>query len=64
MKKELEEINSKLLQTLNASGKILVTQTKLNDKYAIRFVGGSEKTTLEHVQQGWRRVEQTARELK
>ena len=62
--KELEEINSKLLQTLNASGKILVTQTKLNDKYAIRFVGGSEKTTLEHVQQGWRRVEQTARELK
>ena len=61
--KKLEEINAKLLQTLNSSGKILLTQTKLNEKYAIRFVGGSEKTTLKHIQQGWKLIEQIARDL-
>ncbi len=59
--KKLEEINSNLLNTLNSSGKILLTQTKLNGKYAIRFVGGSERTTLKDIQQGWSLVEETAR---
>ena len=61
--KKLEEINSRLLQTLNGSGKILLTQTKLNDQYAIRFVGGSERTTLADIQQGWELVERTAEGL-
>ena len=61
--KKLEEINSRLLQTLNSSGKILLTQTKLNDQYAIRFVGGSERTTLADIQQGWELVERTAEGL-
>jgi aromatic-L-amino-acid/L-tryptophan decarboxylase len=62
--KRLEEINSTLLNTLNSSGKILLTQTKLNGKYAIRFVGGSEKTTLEDIKQGWKLVEEMAGSIK
>ncbi len=62
--KRLEEINSSLLNTLNSSGKILLTQTKLGGKYAIRFVGGSERTTLEDIQQGWQFVEETAKTIK
>ncbi len=58
--KKLEEINTQLLLALNNSGKILLTQTKLKDKYAIRFVGGTEKTTLADIQQGWALVEKTA----
>ncbi len=61
--KLLEDINSRLLQTLNNSGKILLTQTKLNDTYAIRFVGGGEKMTLADIQQGWRQVVETAAKL-
>lgn len=61
--KKLEEVNSKLVQVLNASGKILLTQTRLNDKYAIRFVGGSENTTLDDVSKGWALVKETAAKI-
>ncbi len=58
--KRLEEINTKLLQTLNNSGKILLTQTKLHNQYAIRFVGGSETTTLADITHGWQLIQETA----
>lgn len=60
----LNEINAKLLSSLNATGKILLTQTKLGHTYALRFVGGSEKTTLGDIQQGWALVEKMATSLK
>ena len=62
--KRLDEINSNLLNTLNSSGKILLTQTKLDGKYTIRFVGGSERTTLEDIRQGWQFIEETAKTIK
>lgn len=57
---ELEKINSKLLESLNASGKILLTQTKLNDKYVIRFVIGSTHVTLDDVKTGWNLIKEYA----
>ncbi len=58
---ELEHINATLLQQLNNSGKILLTQTKLNGKYIIRFVGGQHDLTLEDVKKGWELMKEYTR---
>lgn len=50
---ELEKINTQLVQELNSSGKILLTQTRLGDKYVIRFVAGQAQASLQSVQDGW-----------
>ena len=60
---ELEKINKQLLQKLNDSGKIFLTQTKLNDKFVIRFVSGQNHTTLENVKEGWQLIKQFADEF-
>lgn len=59
----LEHLNMTLLQQLNNSGKILLTQTKLNGKYVIRFVGGQHDLTLEGVKNGWALVKGYAQRL-
>jgi aromatic-L-amino-acid decarboxylase len=53
---ELNAINAALLQKLNSSGEIFLTQTKLNGKVVIRFVAGQTHTTLEDVIRGWREI--------
>lgn len=60
---QLNALNERLLNTLNNSGKILLTQTKLSGKYTIRLVAGQTETTLADVQQGWALIQQTARTL-
>lgn len=55
---ELEKINKKFLQNLNDSGKILLTQTKLKNKFAIRFVSGNINASLENVQEGWKLIKE------
>ncbi|MFN7117231.1 MAG: pyridoxal phosphate-dependent decarboxylase family protein [Saprospiraceae bacterium] len=60
---ELERLNTNLLQKLNNSGKILLTQTKLNGKYVIRFVGGQHDLTLEDVKRGWELVKEYTRKI-
>ncbi|MEO6167714.1 MAG: pyridoxal-dependent decarboxylase [Chitinophagales bacterium] len=59
----LERINKALLEKLNASGKILLTQTKLNERYVIRFVAGQTHTTFKNVEDGWGMVKLVAKEL-
>lgn len=51
--KQLDELNTRLIQQLNASGKILLTQTRLNNRFVIRFVAGQTHATLETVKHGW-----------
>lgn len=61
---QLNAINAQLLQHLNNSGQILLTQTKLNDKYAIRFVSGNSNTTIEAVSAGWNKVKEYTKKIK
>lgn len=61
--KVLDALNEKLLLTLNDSGKILLTQTRLDGKYTIRLVAGTVETKQEDVQIGWRLIQETARSL-
>lgn len=58
---ELERINATLLQNLNDSGKIFLTQTKLNGKYVLRLVGGTNQLTFEDVQEAWALVQEFAK---
>lgn len=58
---QLNAANEALLKKLNDSGKILLTQTKLNGKFTIRLVAGQTETTLEDVQRGWKLISETAR---
>lgn len=60
---QLNAINAKLLESLNQSGQILLTQTKLNEKYAIRFVSGNSNTTMEAVSAGWNKVKEYAKRI-
>jgi aromatic-L-amino-acid decarboxylase len=51
---ELDKLNEAILQKLNRTGKIFLTQTRLNGKYVIRFVAGQTHTTEASVKEGWR----------
>jgi aromatic-L-amino-acid decarboxylase len=61
--KELDKINSTLLERLNASGKVYFTHTRVKGKYAIRFMIGQTHTREEHVQRGWQLVREYSRDL-
>lgn len=60
----LEALNARLLHELNSSGKILLTQTRLDGKYCIRFVAGIAETKKEDVEQGWNFIRSTAQNLR
>ena len=49
----LDALNEKILQKINGTGKVFLTQTRLSGSYVIRFVAGQTHTTLDHVRNGW-----------
>lgn len=59
----LNTLNERLLLTLNDSGAILLTQTKLSGKYTLRLVAGLENTCQDDVLKGWTLIQETARSL-
>jgi aromatic-L-amino-acid decarboxylase len=50
---ELDHLNETFLKKLNGSGKVFLTQTRLNGAYVIRFVAGQTHTSFESVKKGW-----------
>tara|TARA_B100000902_G_C27292843_1_gene908209 strand:+ start:255 stop:1691 length:1437 start_codon:yes stop_codon:yes gene_type:complete len=59
-----DDFNEKLLRKMNASGKMYMSHTKLNGKFAIRFSIGTSTSTKDHVKSTWRRIQKCAIELK
>jgi len=55
-----EAVNQHILDTLNASGKIFFSHTKLNGKYTLRFSIGQTNTELRHVEEAWRLISEAA----
>ena len=58
---QLDQINQELLERLNKSGKVFFTHTRLNGKFAIRFMIGQTRTTEQHVQKAWKLIVQIAK---
>ena len=58
-----DDFSSKVLEAVNSSGKLFVTHTISNGRYCIRFCVGQTQTTLEHVQQAWHFIIETAEML-
>jgi aromatic-L-amino-acid decarboxylase len=59
----LNRLNEALLNRLNDSGAVYLTQNRIGDAYAIRFVVGQTATERRHVQAAWDLIEKTARAL-
>jgi aromatic-L-amino-acid decarboxylase len=59
-----DEINQKLMDRLNQSGKLYLTHTSLNDRMTLRFCAGQTYTEARHVEAAWKLIKETAKELK
>jgi len=57
---ELDRLNEALIMRLNDSGKLYLTQTRVNGKYAIRFNIGQTWTERRHVEAAWAEITETA----
>ena len=55
-----EAANQQIMDRLNASGRILLTHTRLNGKLTLRFSVGQTNTERRHVEQAWRLIQETA----
>jgi aromatic-L-amino-acid/L-tryptophan decarboxylase len=48
-----DEENGQLLESVNASGEIFITHTKLDGRYVLRLAVGNARTTEEDVRRAW-----------
>ncbi len=55
-----DEQNESLLETLNASGKMYLTHTKIEGRYILRVCIGTRTTKQEHVEGAWQLISETA----
>jgi len=58
--REINLINEKLLKSINTTGKIYLTHTKINDIYALRIVMGQTYLEKEHVEKAWQVIKRCA----
>ena len=60
---KLNKLNQQLLETLNATGKLYLTHTKLNGIYLIRLQIGQTEVTKSHVDSAWRLIQEKAQSI-
>jgi len=59
----IDSLNQTLLETLNKSGKIYITHTRLQGKYTLRLVVGQTQVEWRHVSAAWELIKKTAKEI-
>ena len=59
----LDDLNERLLHTLNDSGRLYLTQTRVAGAYVIRFCVGQTVTERRHVDAAWSFIREAARGL-
>jgi aromatic-L-amino-acid decarboxylase len=62
--KRLDVLNEAIMHGVNATGKALLSHTRLNDKLALRLSIGNIRTTEKHVRQVWELLNQELVKLK
>lgn len=50
---ELNDINQRLLETINQTGKLFLTHTVLRKKFVLRMMIGQRITREEHIRKAW-----------
>lgn len=60
---QLNELNETLLSTLNESGKMYLSHSKINDIYFIRMIIAQTNVNREHIENSWQTIRQVARRL-
>jgi aromatic-L-amino-acid decarboxylase len=55
-----DEVNQKIMDRLNQSGKIYLTHTKLKDRLTLRFCVGQTHTEERHVARAWKLIQEAA----
>ncbi|MGD8426261.1 MAG: aminotransferase class V-fold PLP-dependent enzyme [Balneolaceae bacterium] len=60
---KLNDLNERLLNNIQESGRLFLTHTKLNDKYTIRIVIGNTNIEERHVEQAWKFICKEASKL-
>lgn len=59
----LNVFNKRLLDRVNASGKVYLTHTSLGEKFTLRLVVGQRTTAERHVREAWRLLTEEAEKL-
>ena len=57
---ELERLNTRLVDAVNATGDVFLSHTKLGERYTIRLAIGNERTQARHVARAWQLLKQWA----
>ncbi len=58
---QLNHLNDSLMKTLNASGKIYLTHTRVGGLTTLRMAVGQTSVTREHVMNAWKLIRETAK---
>ena len=58
-----DESNQRLMDSLNQSGDLYLTHTRLNDRLTLRFCVGQTNTLQRHVEHAWKRIQEEAGRL-
>jgi len=57
-------LNERILDSVNASGEIFISHTRLNGRYALRLAIGNLHTTETHVRRAWELLRETLSSLR
>jgi len=60
---EANSLNERLNHTLNDTGKLYLTHTKIDGKYVLRMVTAQTNVTERHVMQAWEMIREHASAL-
>jgi aromatic-L-amino-acid decarboxylase len=58
-----DDFNLKLMNNINATGKIYFTHTKLNNQVVLRMSIGQANTELKHISKAWKLIREIATEM-
>ncbi len=58
-----DDFNQQLVDSLNESGKLYLTHTRLNNRYTLRFCVGQTNTEEHHAKKAWQLIQETAHHI-
>ena len=63
IEEQLTSLNERLLEEVNREGKVFLSHTKLDGRFALRLAIGNIRTTEEHVKLAWERLRAALKRL-